>query len=71
LEEEGHEILRTAEHFESKISHIFDDWIYKPVANLISALSQKAKQIQTGHIQLYLAYIFITLILLLLFGSRL
>lgn len=71
LEDEGHEILRTAERFESKISHIFDDWIYKPASNLISTLSQKAKQIQTGHIQLYLAYIFITLILLLLFGSRL
>lgn len=71
LENEGHEILRTAERFESKTSHIFEDWIYKPAANLISALSQKAKQIQTGHIQLYLAYIFITLILLLLFGSRL
>jgi hydrogenase-4 component B len=71
LEDEGHEILRTAERFESKISHIVDDRIYKPAAKLVSSLSQKAKQIQTGHIQLYLAYIFITLILLLLFGSRL
>jgi hydrogenase-4 component B len=71
LEDEGHEILRTAEHFESKISHVVEDWIYKPAVSLISALSQKAKQIQTGHIQLYLAYIFVTLILLLLFGSRL
>ena len=71
LEDEGHEILRTAERFESKISHVFDDMFYKLAESLISSISQKAQQIQTGHIQLYLAYIFITLILLLLFGSRL
>lgn len=70
LETEGQEILRGAERFESNISHVFDDWLYKPAASLISAVSQKAKQIQTGHIQLYLAYIFVTLILLLFFGSR-
>jgi hydrogenase-4 component B len=71
LEDEGHEMLRTAQRFESKIAHPIDDWIYKPLSVLVSNLSRKAKQIQTGHIQLYLSYIFITLILLLLFlGGR-
>ncbi|MBI4398018.1 MAG: hydrogenase 4 subunit B [Candidatus Omnitrophica bacterium] len=70
LEDEGHEMLRTAERFESKITHIFDDFIYKPISKMIADVSEKAKRIQTGHIQLYLSYIFITLILLLLFGIR-
>jgi hypothetical protein len=47
-----------------------DEWVYRPLAGLIAALSRKAKQIQTGHIQLYLSYIFVTLILLLLFFGR-
>ena len=64
-------MLRTAQRFESRITHPVDEWIYRPLADLISDLSRKAKQIQTGHIQLYLSYIFITLILLLLFfGGR-
>lgn len=71
LEDEGHEMLRTAQRFESKITHPVDEWVYQPLADLISVLSQKAKRIQTGHIQLYLSYIFVTLILLLLFfGGR-
>ncbi len=71
LEDEGHELLRTAQRFESKITHPVDEWVYRPLAGFISALSRKAKKIQTGHIQLYLSYIFITLILLLLFfGGR-
>lgn len=71
FEDEGHEALRTARRFQSEIMHLSDDVIYKPLARLISSFSLKAKRIQTGHIQLYLAYIFITLILLLLFWSRL
>jgi hydrogenase-4 component B len=71
LENEGHTILRTAQHFESKITHPVDEWVYKPLSALVADLSRKAKRIQTGHIQLYLSYIFITLILLLLFfGGR-
>ncbi|HOW87027.1 MAG TPA: hydrogenase 4 subunit B [Candidatus Omnitrophota bacterium] len=67
LEDEGHEMLRTAQRFEARITHPVDEWVYRPLAALVSELSQKAKRIQTGHIQLYLSYIFITLILLLLF----
>ncbi len=71
LEDEGHEMLRTAQRFESKITHHVDEWVYKPLSEFVAELSRKAKQIQTGHIQLYLSYIFVTLILLLLFfGGR-
>ena len=71
LEEEGPEVLRTAQRFESRIIHIFDEWIYRPLAKLMVFVSKKAKLIQTGHIQLYLSYMFITLILLLIYWSRL
>ncbi|MBN1688069.1 MAG: hydrogenase 4 subunit B [Candidatus Omnitrophica bacterium] len=71
LEDEGHAMLRTAQRFESKITHHVDEWVYKPLSEFVAVLSRKAKQIQTGHIQLYLSYIFITLILLLFFfGGR-
>lgn len=66
LETEGYEMLRTAQRFESSVTHLFDDRIYRPLGRLMSVLSRKAKRIQTGHIQLYLSYIFITLIILLL-----
>ncbi len=71
LEDEGHKALRTARRFESGIVHIFDEWIYRPLARLMTFASQEAKLIQTGHIQLYLSYIFITLIVLLIYWSRL
>lgn len=71
LEVEGHEILRTAQRFESKTTHVFDEWIYRPLAKCMLFVSKKAKLIQTGHIQLYLSYIFITLIVLLVYWSRL
>jgi hydrogenase-4 component B len=71
LEDEGHEILRTAQRFESKTTHVFDEWIYKPLGKCMVFVSKKAKLIQTGHIQLYLSYIFITLIVLLVYWSRL
>ncbi len=71
LEDEGHEILRTAQRFESKTTHVFDEWIYRPLAKCMLFVSKKAKLMQTGHIQLYLSYIFITLIVLLVYWSRL
>jgi hydrogenase-4 component B len=71
LEDEGHESLRTTKRFEAGIVHIFDEWIYRPLARLMALASKKAKLIQTGHIQLYLSYIFITLIVLLIYWSRL
>jgi hydrogenase-4 component B len=71
LEDEGMKILRTAQRFESRITQHVDEWVYQPLIELVGRLSRKVKYIQTGHIQLYLSYIFVTLILLLLFfGGR-
>jgi hydrogenase-4 component B len=67
IEDEGHTVLRTAQRFESRIRPLFEEVLYRPVARWILGLSEKARQIQTGHIQLYLSYIFLTTIILLLF----
>lgn len=67
IEDEGHEILRTAKRFESRIHPLFEEILYRPVLKLILTFSRKARKIQTGHIQLYLSYIFVTLIILLVY----
>jgi hydrogenase-4 component B len=56
--------------FESEIERTFEIRLYGPLQKLIMAAANRMKGIQAGSINLYLAYIFITLILLLLFGVR-
>jgi hydrogenase-4 component B len=56
--------------FESEIEPTFEKRLYAPLQELIFSLSSRMRAIQAGSIHAYLAYIFITLILLLLFGVR-
>jgi hydrogenase-4 component B len=56
--------------FESEIEPTFEKRLYAPLQELIFTVSAKMRAIQAGSIHAYLAYIFITLILLLLFGVR-
>ena len=56
--------------FESEIEPTFEKRLYAPLQELIFTVSEKMRAIQAGSIHVYLAYIFITLILLLLFGVR-
>ncbi len=57
-------------HFESEILPTFETHIYDPLRKSILKLSERVRGIQTGSIHAYLAYIFVTLILLLIFGVR-
>ncbi len=57
-------------HFESEIEPTFEARIYEPLREAILSLSARMRRLQTGSIHLYLAYVFVTLILLLLFGVR-
>jgi hydrogenase-4 component B len=57
-------------HFESEIQPTFETHIYAPLQKGILALAERMRRIQTGSIHAYLAYIFVTLILLLIFGVR-
>lgn len=54
--------------YELKTESIFQKYFYAPVRRSTINLAKIVRRIQTGHIQSYLAYIFITLILLLLFA---
>jgi hydrogenase-4 component B len=54
--------------YELKTESVFLKYFYEPVYTTIVASARMFRRIQTGHIQSYLAYIFLTLILLLLFA---
>ena len=56
--------------FDSEIESPFEERLYAPAQRLILALAVRVRRIQAGSIHAYLAYIFVTLILLLLFGVR-
>jgi hydrogenase-4 component B len=54
--------------FESEIEPTFEKRIYAPLQEFIFRVSARMRTIQAGSIHAYLAYIFVTLVLLLLFG---
>jgi hydrogenase-4 component B len=60
----------SAIRFVSEIELTFEKRLYGPLREQIMAAAKRMKGIQAGSINVYLAYIFITLILLLLFGVR-
>jgi hydrogenase-4 component B len=60
----------TAIRFESEIEPTFEKRLYGPLKDAIVAIAVRLRAIQAGSIHAYLAYIFIALILLLLFGVR-
>ena len=60
----------TAIRFESGIESAFETHFYDPLKAGILAMAGRVRRIQTGSIHAYLAYIFVALLLLLLFGVR-
>ena len=57
-------------HFESEIEPAFETRFYDPLRNGILRAAAWMRRLQAGSVHLYLAYVFVTLILLLLFGVR-
>jgi hydrogenase-4 component B len=60
----------TAVRFESEIEPTFEKRLYGPLKDAILRMADGMGAIQAGSIHAYLAYIFVALILLLLFGVR-
>jgi hydrogenase-4 component B len=60
----------SAIRFESEIEPAIEKHLYEPLRQRILAAARRMRAIQAGSINAYLAYIFITLILLLIFGVR-
>jgi hydrogenase-4 component B len=56
--------------FESEIEPTFEKRLYVPLKDLLLWFATRMRAIQAGSIHAYLAYIFVTLVLLLLFGVR-
>ncbi len=57
--------FKTEIRYEVTMEHIFEEKLYKPAMRGILSVARFGRRIQTGHIQSYLAYIFIVLIILL------
>jgi hydrogenase-4 component B len=57
-------------HFESEIEPTFEKRLYAPLQEFLFRVSGRMRTIQAGSVHAYLAYIFVTLVLLLLFGVR-
>lgn len=55
-------------HFKSEIESTFEKRLYAPLQEFIYRLSSRMRTFQAGSVHAYLAYIFVTLILLLLLG---
>jgi hydrogenase-4 component B len=53
-------------HFETHIEPVFQKYLYDPVVRSLNAVADRLRVVQTGSLQLYLAYIFVTLLILLL-----
>jgi hydrogenase-4 component B len=60
----------TAIRFESEIEPAFEKHLYDPIKERILKFAGRMRAVQAGSIHAYLAYIFITLIVLLLYGAR-
>ena len=60
----------TAIRFQSEIEPAFEKYFYNPLRAWILSLARGMRGLQAGSIHAYLAYMFVTLILLLLFGVR-
>ena len=60
----------TSIHFESEIEPAFEKRVYDPFKEWLFRIAGRMRTVQAGSIHAYLAYIFVTLIALLLFGVR-
>lgn len=51
--------------YEVTMENVFEEKVYKPLIAFVLSMARFGRKIQTGHIQSYLAYIFVILIILL------
>lgn len=56
------------QRFEFHIEPLFEKYLYRPVVAFLLAMADRLRIIQAGSLHLYLAYIFVTLVLLLLWA---
>jgi hydrogenase-4 component B len=54
--------------FEFHIEPVFEKYLYDPAINVFVGIADRLRVLQAGSLHLYLAYIFVTLVILLLFA---
>lgn len=70
VEREASPYFPLAISYESSLYPVFERQLYKRFINTLVRVAKKARMIQAGNINLYLAYIFATLVILLVFTWR-
>lgn len=55
---------------ETSLFDVYRGYLYRPFQKFLEWMGERAKRIQTGNINTYLLYIFLTVLLLLLFAAR-
>jgi hydrogenase-4 component B len=64
---DGQPYFPTAISFSSVRTTSFERSLYRPMTELVVAIATQLRRLQTGNIQVYLLYIFLTLVVLLAF----
>lgn len=59
----------SAIRYRGEITPFFERYLYDPLTRFIRSVASRVRLVQSGSLHLYLAYILITLILLLIFGA--
>jgi formate hydrogenlyase subunit 3/multisubunit Na+/H+ antiporter MnhD subunit len=52
-------------HAEIHLMKFFEDYVYLPVAHVVEAISKEVSRLQNGHLDSYISYAFITVVVLL------
>jgi hydrogenase-4 component B len=68
ISEESSPYFHPQVKYQLKTESVFLKYLYEPVQHFVLNSARVVRRIQTGHIQSYLAYIFIILVILLLFA---
>ena len=63
----GSRFFKSSIKFESHIESIFERYLYVPIIDFVKSVSRTSKIIQAGSIHAYIAYVFATLIILLMY----
>jgi hydrogenase-4 component B len=58
--------FRSRVRYRSEVDHLTESWLYRPLHRFSLAFAHRARRLQQGTLQLYVAYIVVAVIVLLL-----
>ncbi len=69
----GYEVspfFRHSLHYRGEIRFLFEEYLYEPVRSFLLELADRFRQVQSGNLRTYLAYLFLTLLALLAVNNK-